>query len=322
MTNTKVIRFSVIIPLYNKAAHIEATLASVLAQTCQDFEVVIVDDGSTDDGPAKVEALARRNVRLISQKNAGVSAARNRGIEAAQGSHVAFLDADDEWLPNHLETLAGLIVDFPGRGLYSTAHANVEGGLIYRKGQPKLVNGRGIIEDFFKSYSHGFSIVNSSTACISRSILKDIGGFPLAANKGEDVLVWINAAMYAGMAYDSRLCVLINKDADNRSTASHRGEVPVYIEWLHERLEASEDFSNIASARPFLAKAVMNNAAGACIANDRVATSKYIKLASSLGVVQRLSVLAMFLLGPKILSVVRVGRRAAISVSARDRMGL
>ena len=94
---------SVIIPLFNKGLYIRRTLNSVFAQTFKDYEVIIVDDGSTDDGPEKVMAYADSRLRLIHQANAGPGAARNRGIGEAQGKYVTFLDADDEWLPEFLK---------------------------------------------------------------------------------------------------------------------------------------------------------------------------------------------------------------------------
>ena len=95
-------RISVIIPLFNKAPYISRALASVAAQTFTDFEVIVVDDGSTDGGVQMVDACKEPRLRLIKQENGGPGAARNRGLELAQGELVAFLDADDEWLPGYL----------------------------------------------------------------------------------------------------------------------------------------------------------------------------------------------------------------------------
>jgi len=112
---------SVVIPLYNKGPHIARALNSVLAQTFQDFEVIVVDDGSTDDGAEVVRGVDDPRIRLIQQENRGVSAARNRGIEAARAELIAFLDADDEWLAEHLETIIRLRRNALEVGIYATS---------------------------------------------------------------------------------------------------------------------------------------------------------------------------------------------------------
>ena len=94
---------SIIIPLYNKAPYLARTLTSIQRQTFSDFEIIVVDDGSTDGGADIVRALNDARVRLIRQHNLGPGAARNAGITAARAEFVAFLDADDEWLPGYLE---------------------------------------------------------------------------------------------------------------------------------------------------------------------------------------------------------------------------
>lgn len=99
---------SVVIPLYNKGKYIERALTSVLAQTYQPFEIIVIDDSSTDDGPEKVLKLNDPAIILIRQENRGPGAARNAGLAMAKGKYVSFLDADDEWLPSFLET--GLLV--------------------------------------------------------------------------------------------------------------------------------------------------------------------------------------------------------------------
>lgn len=104
---------SVVIPLYNKEQSIASTLQSVLKQTYQDFEIVIVNDGSTDHSVEKVAKVTDPRIRLIHQKNAGVSAARNRGIEEAGGEYIAFLDADDEWKSNYLKIQYKLTQKYP-----------------------------------------------------------------------------------------------------------------------------------------------------------------------------------------------------------------
>lgn len=99
-------KVSVIIPTYNRALYIDRAVRSVLAQTYTDFEVIVVDDGSTDDTPARVQALAQAAPRvryLRHETNQGAQIARNTGIQVAKGQHIALLDSDDEWLPHKLE---------------------------------------------------------------------------------------------------------------------------------------------------------------------------------------------------------------------------
>jgi glycosyltransferase involved in cell wall biosynthesis len=103
--------FSVVIPVYNRARAVCVAIESVLAQSFQDFEIIIVDDGSTDNPGVLVGAVADERIRLIVQENRGASAARNHGVDLARGRYVAFLDSDDTFLPHHLSAMAALVHD-------------------------------------------------------------------------------------------------------------------------------------------------------------------------------------------------------------------
>jgi glycosyltransferase involved in cell wall biosynthesis len=103
--------FSVVIPVYNRAQALGDAIRSVLAQQCQDFEILVVDDGSKDDPERVVRAFADPRIRFAAQENRGGGAARNAGIDLAQGRVVAFLDSDDFWLPQHLSTMRALLED-------------------------------------------------------------------------------------------------------------------------------------------------------------------------------------------------------------------
>jgi len=102
MYKSKEATVSVIIPLYNKGKYVERTITSVLAQTYQPYEIIVVDDGSTDDGPEKVLKLNNPRIILVRQDNRGPGAARNAGLAMAKGKYVSFLDADDEWYSSFL----------------------------------------------------------------------------------------------------------------------------------------------------------------------------------------------------------------------------
>lgn len=194
---------TVIIPLYNKEASIATALRGVLAQSYQDFEVVVVDDGSTDGGAAVVETFTDPRIRLIRQANGGVSAARNRGIAEARGEHVAFLDADDEWMPQFLEEIAALIAEYPECRARATNYIfnsnGVKSPTILRK--MPFTEGRGVMTNYFEVASCSHPPMWTSAVCIDRDLLQEIGGFPVGIKSGEDLLTWARIAVRTNWAY-------------------------------------------------------------------------------------------------------------------------
>lgn len=203
---------SIIIPLYNKEASIATALRGVLAQAYQDFEVVVVDDGSTDGGAAVVETFTDPRIRLIRQKNGGVSAARNRGIAEAKGEHVAFLDADDEWMPQFLEEIATLIAEYPECKARATAYINHD-----HEGHNPIVLNRlpfegehGVLTNYFEVASCSHPPVCSICVCIERALLQEIGGFPLGIKSGEDLLTWARVAVRTHWAYSIKPYAVYN----------------------------------------------------------------------------------------------------------------
>ena len=205
---------SIIIPLYNKEASIATALRGVLAQTYQDFEVVVVDDGSTDGGAAVVEQFDDPRIRLIRQTNGGVSAARNRGIAEARGEHVAFLDADDEWMPEFLEEIAALIAEYPECKARATNYIfnsnGVKSPTILRK--MPFTEGRGVLTNYFEVASCSHPPMWTSAVCIDRDLLQEIGGFPLGIKSGEDLLVWARTAVRTQWAFSMRAMAQYNFD--------------------------------------------------------------------------------------------------------------
>ena len=197
---------SVIIPLYNKAGSIAQALDSVMAQECQDFEVIVVDDGSTDAGAAVVENYGDARIRLVRQENAGVSAARNKGIEAARGEYAAFLDADDVWMPGFLGEIAALQREFPQCRAQATNYVfnsnGVKSPTILRK--IPFSGERGVLANYFEVASCSHPPVWTSAVCIERALLQEIGGFPVGIKSGEDLLTWARVAVRTDWAYSMR----------------------------------------------------------------------------------------------------------------------
>lgn len=203
---------SIVIPLYNKENTIARALDSVLAQTYQDFEVVVVDDGSTDGGVAVVEQYTAPRIRLIRQANAGVSAARNKGIAEAKGEYVAFLDADDEWLPEFLEEIVVLQREYPMCRAQATNYTfnsyGVKSPTILRK--IPFQGERGVLTNYFKVASCSHPPVWTSAVCIERNLLQEIGGFPVGVKSGEDLWVWAHAAVCTQWAYSMKAMAQYN----------------------------------------------------------------------------------------------------------------
>ncbi|MDD5303369.1 MAG: glycosyltransferase family A protein, partial [Elusimicrobia bacterium] len=153
---TKTPKVSVVIPLYNKGPHIARALDSVLAQSVRDFEIVVVDDASTDGGAEIVRRHHDRRIRLVGRDKPGPGghAARNAGIKAAAAPLIAFLDADDTWEPQYLETILRMRKAYPQAGAYATAYRIYDrGGRVENRryhGVPEPP-WEGIVPDYFSS---------------------------------------------------------------------------------------------------------------------------------------------------------------------------
>lgn len=123
--STTAVSFSVIIPLYNKAAFVSKAINSVLSQSHREFECIIIDDGSTDDSLAVARSFSDPRITIVSKGNGGVSSARNTGLSIARCPFVAFLDADDWWTPDYLRRMAELINEYPNLSLFFCSHIAV-----------------------------------------------------------------------------------------------------------------------------------------------------------------------------------------------------
>ena len=212
--------FTVIIPLYNKAEHILRTLASVQWQKYPASEIIIVDDGSTDEGPKLVAESDIPNIRLITQKNGGVSSARNKGIELATHEYIAFLDADDEWLPLYLAETAALINKYPNAGLFGTRYQIIEAGENYVDAKihvPEMDPQGELMTDFFDVASRGDLPFTMSSMAIKKSLLDEIGGFPEGEPLGEDQDLFCRAALHSSIAYSNNIHSLYHREAQNRA---------------------------------------------------------------------------------------------------------
>jgi len=200
--------FSVIIPLYNKEPYIKRALETVLNQTYDNFEMIIIDDGSTDEGVRIVSSIHDTRIKVFSQMNSGVSAARNRGALLAKNQYLAFLDADDTWEPNFLQEISNLIDEFPYAGIYATNNNFIyPSGKVMLESFSDLFNGKnsGIIEDYFGLFAKiQKSPFSNSNLCIPKKIYDEFGGYKEGVKLTEDSDLWCRIALKYDIAYNIR----------------------------------------------------------------------------------------------------------------------
>jgi glycosyltransferase involved in cell wall biosynthesis len=226
---------SVVLPLYNRANTIPRALDSILRQTSPDFEIIVVDDGSTDQGPEIVKRMTDPRIRLIRQPNRGVSAARNRGIAEARAPMIALLDADDAWRPEFLEAMLGLAERLPGAGMYVSGmciHC-VDGSAwdvfaVVPGGQTA-----GLIEDYFAAPEEG-TFAGSSSIMLPKQVLDEVGGFPEGEPMGEDQDLWARIALKHPAACDTRVLADLWLDQGQREQRRLRLKAP-YPPWTVSR---------------------------------------------------------------------------------------
>lgn len=222
--------FSVVIPLYNKAAYFEKAINSVLTQTYSELEVIIVNDGSTDDSFAQLSVISCqlsvedpesfKKIRIIDQTNQGVSVARNNGVKLAKYDYIAFLDADDWWEPTYLEEMKGLIEKFPEAGLYGSSY--------YKVKQGKFIPANIGVESGFSNGLINYCRVYAKTmyqpiwtgaAVIRKSVYESENGFNPTLKLGEDFDLWLRVAMKCPVALLNKPLAYYNQDVEQANRA-------------------------------------------------------------------------------------------------------
>ena len=264
---------SVIVPLHNGAQTVERTLASVLAQSWPAIEVLVVDDGSTDDGPARVARIGAddRRVRVLHQANAGVAAARNRGASAARGDILAFVDADDLWAPEKIALqMAALTQGGPSVGLVYTWAAMIDAqDRIYSTDHRPQAEGW-VLRDLCRANIVG----NGSSALMRRDAFEQAGGYDTSlrargAQGCEDLMIYLGIAERHEFRVVRRFLTGYRLSAENMSSdalrmlrsceltlAEFRGRYPQYeaefrahlrgmVRWLLERALTTGPVRNV-----------------------------------------------------------------------------
>ena len=236
--------FSVVIPIYNKEAYLRDTVESVLGQTEGDYELILVDDGSTDGSLRVAESFDEPRIRIIRKPNGGVSSARNAGIRAARGEYVCLLDADDLWLPRYLETIRWLIGEYGGQaGAFFTGYRIRTAKGVVTPDFTGVYRGRstGILEDYFAAAAGRYAILNSSCIAVRKSLFDVVGYYDEDNSVGEDLEVQMKIAMATSYAFSSEVLSEYNRTTGDNARTRNRVFYPKsYLEYI-DSLIRSED---------------------------------------------------------------------------------
>lgn len=211
---------SVIIPTYNRRELVTRAIDSALNQTHKPDEVIVVDDGSTDDTAEMLEIRYGKKIRLIRQENRGVSAARNRGVEAATGEWIAFLDSDDEWFPEKLEIQLRFIKENKARIVLTDNRVEGDSGsgkssfdkCLY---QSEITEGDRVKD--ISSYLFEQNFVHLSTVVLSRSLFEKFGGFDESMKVAEDTDLWLRISVEHPFGILNEITTLRHKGGEHLS---------------------------------------------------------------------------------------------------------
>lgn len=214
--------FSIVIPYYKKRQYIERCIDSIISQTYQNFEIILIDDGSDDDVSKLCENKYSNKVTVIKQENKGVSAARNKGIESANHDWVAFIDADDYWINNFLEEIKDAIKKYSEQKIFAGGTAIFYNSQFERP-QNKLlpVDGMMGVVNFYESICFYDSPINSSNIVIKKSHLSKYDLFKVGQKNYEDCQLWMRLCVNESIVYINKMLSVYVKD--NLGGASKSG---------------------------------------------------------------------------------------------------
>lgn len=217
-----------VIPVYNKQSEIRRAILSILNQSYSYFELLVVNDGSTDNSLREAQSISDQRIQIFSQANMGVSAARNRGVSEAKYDWVAFIDADDEWDSEFLNSLNSLINEKPNCGMYASSYVIIDSE--GRKENPVTqypVGSKIILSDIFNDF-RSFYPFNSSSVIVNKKKLLEFGGFPLSVYEGEDVITWMKIFLSSDIAILNLPLSIYHQEASNRACQKFVDRIEVY----------------------------------------------------------------------------------------------
>lgn len=245
--------FTVIIPVYNKEKFIENTIKSVLQQSFSDFELILVNDGSTDNSILKIENFSDSRITFYTKENGGASSARNFGLEKAKAKFITFLDADDYWYPDFLQEMASSIEEFPNHKIFSAA-IEVESDKVVFPSQYSIKKSseREIVDYFVASMKT--TIICTSCAVFEKSVFEKVGHFDTEIKSGQDTDMWIRMGLEFPVVFSWKILARYvydpnslsrNKEYSNKNFNFDKFNA---LEKTHPNLKRFIDFNNFSLA--------------------------------------------------------------------------
>ena len=234
--------FSVVVPLFNKERSVQKTIRSVLDQSVENLEIIVVDDGSTDASIERVQEFTDARIKIIRKENGGVSETRNAGIKAAKYDYIALLDADDIWEPEYLEEQVKLIREFPDAALWSCAYGHLNGEertAVYHALPDEY---RYYISDYFRM-KRVTDLFCSSSVVIRKKSFDKAGMFDTRISFSEDLDMWYRIIVHFPVVFYNKTLVYYRQDAENRALHLDlrlKSFLPYYVNKYNEDISIND----------------------------------------------------------------------------------
>ncbi|MBU2927348.1 glycosyltransferase family 2 protein [Winogradskyella psychrotolerans] len=232
--------FSVIISVYNKEKHIQSTIESVLHQTFKDFEIIVINDGSTDNSEKIINAFNDERITLITTPNQGASNARNSGIKAAKSDYIALLDGDDTWDSSYLQHMYDAIQKFPNSKLFSTGLAQKYKDKITPVNYSFIQTETHGLHNYFEA-SKKYTLITSSSVVFNTSILEKTGVFDTEIATGEDTDLWIRFGLHFSVLFINKPLACYNYDDYSLSNTNFdMDKKPKFNQYIEQEKDNSD----------------------------------------------------------------------------------
>lgn len=207
--------FSIVMPYYNNIEVVDRSIKSVLGQEYNDFELIIVDDGSQDNVKELIDTYCDNRIKYYYQNNSGVSAARNRAIAMSTGEWICFLDSDDEWFPNHLLEIKKMQDMYKNSDFFLTSHRR-KGNTVYdsnvllkdESSDSEII----VLSDFIEFSIRKPGVIHTNSVCIRKKLIEKCGCFAKDVNKGEDTDLWYRCSLYTDVIVSRKITTVYNRD--------------------------------------------------------------------------------------------------------------